>query len=109
MVPPPQGATARHRAWAYGNHMRAANRAATNQAPPLVGHNVVTSDAPLVEAVTRHAGSDIVDDLLDVGAAAGTAEAREHGFLANRHEPELTTYDRYGHRIERRFRADIAL
>jgi len=80
--------------------MRAANRAATNQAPPLVGHNVVTSDAPLVEAVTRHAGSDIVDDLLDVGAAAGTAEAREHGFLANRHEPELTTYDRYGHRID---------
>src|SRR6185503_12768371 len=97
---PPQGATARHRAWAYGNHMTAANRAATNQAPPLVGHNVVTADAALVEAVMRHAGSDVVDDLVELGAAAGTAEARKHGLLANRHEPELTTYDRYGNRID---------
>ena len=80
--------------------MTAANRAATNQAPPLVGHNVVTTDAALVEAVTRHAGPDVVDDLAELGAAAGTAEAREHGFLANRHEPELTTYDRYGRRID---------
>src|SRR6185503_2482607 len=97
---PPQGATARHRAWAYGNHMTAANRAATNQAPPLVGHNVVTADAALVEAVMRHAGSDVVDDLVELGRQAGTAEAREHGRLANRHEPELTTYDRFGHRID---------
>jgi putative acyl-CoA dehydrogenase len=80
--------------------MTAANRAATNQPPPLVGHNVVATDAALVEAVTRHAGSDVVEDLLDLGAQAGTAEAREHGRLANRHEPELTPYDRYGHRID---------
>jgi putative acyl-CoA dehydrogenase len=76
------------------------NRASSNQAPPLVGHNVVTADAALVEAVTRHAGADVVDDLVALGAAAGTAEAREHGALANRHEPELTTYDRYGNRID---------
>ena len=80
--------------------MTAGNRAATNQPPPLVGHNVVTTDAALVEAVTRHAGSEVVDDLGSLGAEAGTAEAREHGLLANRHEPELTTYDRYGHRID---------
>jgi len=80
--------------------MTAGNRAATNQPPPLVGHNVVSADAALVEAVTRHAGPEVVDDLLEVGTAAGTAEAREHGVLANRHEPELTTYDRYGHRID---------
>ncbi len=84
------------RAWAYGSHMTAGNRAATNQPPPLVGHNVVTADAALVEAVTRHAGPEVVDDLASLGAEAGTAEAREHGLLANRHEPELTTYDRYG-------------
>jgi putative acyl-CoA dehydrogenase len=80
--------------------MTAVNRAATNQPPPLNGHNVVTGDAALVEAVTRHASSGVVDDLVDLGAAAGTAEAREHGRLANRHEPELTTYDRYGHRLD---------
>jgi putative acyl-CoA dehydrogenase len=76
------------------------NRASSNQAPPLVGHNVVTADTALVEAVTRHAGSDVVEDLVALGAAAGTQEAREHGTLANRHEPELTTYDRYGNRID---------
>jgi len=35
-----------------------------------------------------------------LGDEAGTAEAREHGPLANRHEPELTTWDRYGNRID---------
>jgi putative acyl-CoA dehydrogenase len=53
-----------------------------------------------VDAVCRHAGPDVVDDLVELGRQAGTAEAREHGRLANRHEPELTTYDRYGNRID---------
>ena len=75
-------------------------RATTNQAPLLAGHNVVTSDAALVEAVTRHADGAVVDDLVALGAEAGTAEAREHGMLANRHHPELTTYDRWGNRID---------
>jgi putative acyl-CoA dehydrogenase len=75
-------------------------RAATNQPPPLSGHNVVTADPALVEAVTRHAGAAVVDNLVELGRQAGTAEAREHGRLANRHEPELTTYDRFGHRID---------
>jgi putative acyl-CoA dehydrogenase len=80
--------------------MTAGIRAATNQPPPLVGHNVVTGDAALVDAVTRHADADVVDDLVDLGAEAGSGEAQEHGRLANRHEPELTTYDRYGNRID---------
>jgi putative acyl-CoA dehydrogenase len=76
------------------------NRVAANQPPPLVGHNVVTSDLALVEAVTRHASAEVVDDLAGLGQEAGTAEAREHGMLANAHEPELTTYDRFGNRID---------
>ena len=75
-------------------------RVATNQAPPLVGHNVVTGDPSLVEAVTRHASAEVVDDLAAIGALAGTAEAREHGMLANEHHPRLTPYDRYGNRID---------
>ncbi|QWF20374.1 acyl-CoA dehydrogenase family protein [Nocardioides sp. LMS-CY] len=75
-------------------------RVATNQAPPLVGHNIVTGDASLVEAVTRHADAGVVDDLAPIGALAGTAEAREHGMLANEFHPRLTPYDRYGHRID---------
>ena len=75
-------------------------RDATNQAPPLVGHNVVTSDLALTEAITRHGSADLVEDLTPLGAEAGTAEAREHGMLANRHHPELVPYDRYGNRID---------
>ncbi len=80
--------------------MQAHLRDATNQAPPLVGHNVVTSDLALSEAVLRHASADVLDDLVPLGAEAGTADAREHGMLANRHHPELVPYDRYGTRID---------
>ncbi len=80
--------------------MAADIRSSTNQAPPLVDHNVVTSDLALVEAVTRHASPEVVEDLTSLGAEAGTAEAREHGMLANQHEPELTPYDRYGNRVD---------
>jgi putative acyl-CoA dehydrogenase len=51
-------------------------RASTNQPPPLVGHNVVTTDLALVEAVTRHASDDVLVDLVDLGRLAGTEEAR---------------------------------
>lgn len=71
-----------------------------NQAPPLIGHNVVTSDLALTEAITRHGSADLVDDLTLLGVEAGTAEAREHGMLANQHHPELKSYDRYGNRID---------
>ncbi|MDP2773038.1 MAG: acyl-CoA dehydrogenase family protein [Nocardioides sp.] len=75
-------------------------RVTTNQAPPLVGHNVVTSDLALTEAVLRHGSPDVLADLEGVGREAGTAEAREHGQLANEHHPQLTPYDRYGNRID---------
>jgi putative acyl-CoA dehydrogenase len=75
-------------------------RATANQAPPLVDHNAVTSDLALAEAVTRHASAEVLDDIAPIGALASSAEAREHGLLANRNEPRLTTYDRYGNRVD---------
>jgi putative acyl-CoA dehydrogenase len=65
-----------------------------------VGHDVVASDPALVEAVTRHASPDVVDDLVELGRLAGSAEAREHGLLANQHPPRLTPYDRWGNRVD---------
>jgi len=53
--------------------MAADIRATSNQAPPLVDHNTVTSDVALVEAVTRHASAATVEDLAPLGAEAGTA------------------------------------
>ncbi|HEX6516536.1 MAG TPA: acyl-CoA dehydrogenase family protein [Nocardioidaceae bacterium] len=76
------------------------NRVATNQAPPLVGHNTVTSDIALVEAVTRHASAACVHDLTPLGEEAGGAEAREHGMLANQNGPVLAPYDRHGNRVD---------
>src|SRR6188472_386146 len=88
------------RPWNYGKAMPIDNRVATNQPSPLVGHNVVTSDEALVDAVTRRASSEVVADIAAIGEVAGSAEAREHGMLANRFQPELTPYDRYGNRID---------
>ena len=76
------------------------DRTATNQAPLLAGHDVVTSDAALVDAVTRHGSAELAAGLAGLGLEAGSAEAREHGMLANRHHPELTPYDRWGNRID---------
>jgi putative acyl-CoA dehydrogenase len=42
----------------------------------------------------------VLEGLLPLGAEAGTAEARAQGRLANEHHPELTSYDRYGNRID---------
>jgi len=49
------------------------NRGADNQAPPLVGHNVVTSDRALVNAVTRFADAATVGNLATLGAEAFAA------------------------------------
>jgi putative acyl-CoA dehydrogenase len=75
-------------------------RAVTNQTPPLVGHNVVTSDLALREAVLRHGSEEVLESLVALGAEAGTPDAREHGMLANQHSPELVNYDRYGNRVD---------
>jgi putative acyl-CoA dehydrogenase len=83
-----------------GTSNRASVRAAANQVPPLVGHNVVAADLALSEAVVRHGSAEVLEGLLPLGAEAGTAEAREQGRLANEHHPELTPYDRYGNRID---------
>jgi putative acyl-CoA dehydrogenase len=75
-------------------------RSVLNQAPLLAGHNVVTGDAALAEAVLRHASAETLDSLAPLGFEAGSAQAREHGLLANRNEPVLTPYDRYGNRVD---------
>ena len=75
-------------------------RATSNQTPPLVGHDVVSSDAALREAVLRHGSADVLESLVALGREAGSVEAREHGLAANEHAPRLTPYDRHGKRID---------
>ncbi len=75
-------------------------RTSTNQAPLLAGHNVVTSDAALSDAVLRHGSPQVLDSLVDLGAEAGTEEARHHAMTANAEHPRLVNYDRWGHRVD---------
>lgn len=78
-------------------------RRASNQAPPLVGHDGVGGDAALTGAVRALAGDGadpVLASLADLGHLAGTAEAREHGVLANTHVPLLRPVDRYGRRVD---------
>ncbi len=78
-------------------------RRASNQTPPLVGHDGVGGDAALTGAVRALAGDGadpVLASLADLGHLAGTAEAREHGVLANTHVPLLRLVDRYGRRVD---------
>ncbi|MFJ2788172.1 acyl-CoA dehydrogenase family protein [Streptomyces sp. NPDC093249] len=76
----------------------------TNQPPPLVGHDVFTSDRALAEAVERHLAPEVLpearEELAALGVATGSVQVREWGERANANPPRLRTHDRYGHRID---------
>ena len=84
--------------------MAASTHTVTNQAPPLVGHNVYTSDLALVEGVRRHASAEqhneIHAELTRLGGAAGSAQVQRWGEQANTYPPVLRTHNRYGQRID---------
>ncbi|MEJ8638122.1 acyl-CoA dehydrogenase family protein [Streptomyces sp. NPDC006475] len=84
--------------------MAASTHTVTNQAPPLVGYDVYTSDRALTEAVERHVAPGLLDEareeLSELGRSAGSAQAQEWGTQANENPPKLRTHDRYGNRID---------
>ncbi|WP_370145977.1 acyl-CoA dehydrogenase family protein [Streptacidiphilus sp. EB129] len=71
----------------------------TNQAPPLVGHDVA-EDPALLEGVRREGADWCLDELHRLGRLAGSEQAQRWGEEANRCEPVLRTHDRYGNRID---------
>ncbi|MBK6763467.1 MAG: acyl-CoA dehydrogenase family protein [Micrococcales bacterium] len=71
----------------------------TNQ-PPMLVHNAFADDDALREAVAAFGGDPGDPDLLELGALAGSEQAREWGRLANEYAPVLRTHDRYGNRID---------
>ncbi|MGI5403596.1 acyl-CoA dehydrogenase family protein [Streptomyces sp. CA-135486] len=84
--------------------MAATTHTVTNQAPPLVGYDVYSSDRALTEAVERHVAPELLDEaqeeLAGLGTTAGSAQAQEWGTQANENPPQLKTHDRYGNRID---------
>ena len=71
----------------------------TNQVPPLENYNPATSSV-LTEALIREGGQWGLDEVTELGAIGGGAQAQRWGELADRNQPVLRTHDRYGHRID---------
>lgn len=74
--------------------------AVTNQPPPLEDINLFELDTALVEGVRREGAAWAEAKIRAFGAETGSAELLQAGELANRHPPELKTFDRYGQRID---------
>ncbi|MFI9726866.1 DNA alkylation response protein [Streptomyces sp. NPDC102359] len=71
----------------------------TNQPPPPAPYDA-SDDAALLEGLRREGAGWAEEDLRRLGRLAGSEEAQEWADQANRHEPELRTHDRYGHRVD---------
>jgi putative acyl-CoA dehydrogenase len=72
----------------------------SNQVPELHGYNLFSTDLALQEGVRNGQAEWHVESLMRYGAELGTKEILQLGDLANRHPPELATYDRSGNRID---------
>ena len=71
-----------------------------NTGSELVDYNMYRADRALVEAVHREGAGWADASLADFGRLTGSADYMELGALANRHEPELDTHDRFGRRVD---------
>jgi putative acyl-CoA dehydrogenase len=71
-----------------------------NQAPPLEGVDVFSSNLPLVEAVEREGAGWVRERAAALGQIVGGDPQQSWGRLANENKPVLHTHDRYGNRID---------
>jgi putative acyl-CoA dehydrogenase len=71
-----------------------------NQAPPLEGVDVFSSNLPLTEALEREGGGWARARAAALGQFVGGLPQQWWGRLANENRPVLRTHDRYGNRID---------
>jgi putative acyl-CoA dehydrogenase len=71
-----------------------------NQAPPLEGVDVFSSNLALVEAVEREGAGWVRERAAGLGRLVGGEPQQLWGRLANENRPVLRTHDRYGNRID---------
>jgi len=79
--------------------MPASTHEVVNQPPPLAGHDIA-ADAALLEGLTLQGAGWAAEDLHRLGKLGGQAEPQRWAEEANRYEPRLLTYDRYGNRVD---------
>lgn len=73
----------------------------TNQVPSLTDYNLYALDAALQAAVAAFDAHWHAKELHRQGARVGEAEVQQWAQDANRHEPELESFDSQGNRIDR--------
>ncbi|MET3120632.1 putative acyl-CoA dehydrogenase [Oxalobacteraceae bacterium GrIS 2.11] len=78
----------------------AVTHAVFNQPSELGNLNLFDTDQALQEAVQREGAEWAQSDLKRFGTQIGTTDFLELGQLANKHQPELETHDRFGHRVD---------
>jgi putative acyl-CoA dehydrogenase len=71
-----------------------------NQPPPRVDVDEFGNNVALREGVERYAAAWALPELGAVGRYVGTAEFQRDADRANRVEPELRSFDPYGHRLD---------
>ncbi len=72
-----------------------------NQSQPFEDVNLYLSDKALLDAVRREgAGGAAEEQLVRLGALAGSKDAAEWARLANEHPPVLRAHDSKGHRLD---------
>jgi putative acyl-CoA dehydrogenase len=71
-----------------------------NQAPPLAGIDVFSSNLPLVQATSREGAGWALERAAALGRVIGGEPQQYWGRLANENKPVLRTHDRYGNRID---------
>jgi putative acyl-CoA dehydrogenase len=81
-------------------HTRWSTHDVTNQVPPLSGDDLFSGDLALQEGLAREGAAWAEGRLRAFGARLGSEEVRQWGRDANRHGPELVTFDRTGHRVD---------
>ncbi|MDQ4214925.1 acyl-CoA dehydrogenase family protein [Microbacterium capsulatum] len=77
-----------------------ATHTVTNQAPPREDVDEYALNLPLVEGVRRYGADGAETALTATGRLVGSAGFQRDAELANVHEPELVTFDRWGRRID---------
>ncbi|MFC7488573.1 acyl-CoA dehydrogenase family protein [Knoellia sp. CPCC 206453] len=71
-----------------------------NQVPDFVGHNLFTTDAVAVEAMSRWGRAEDVAEVAALGALSGAVETQAWADDAHRNTPRLVSHDRVGHRVD---------
>jgi putative acyl-CoA dehydrogenase len=85
---------------AYAPQVHLETHDVTNAPPPFGARNFYAEDRALSEAARLFGGEWVDAPLSALGRAAGSEEAQQWGEDANRYLPELTTFDRFGRRID---------